>query len=71
MRSACCGRGLDPRLWTVVPNKALRLSLRHSESLRRAELRVAASDSECVCFITAGPITKLFAWGEESGGHVL
>jgi hypothetical protein len=27
---------------------------------------------ESVCFITAGPITKLFAWrGEESGGHVL
>jgi hypothetical protein len=26
----------------------------------------------CVCFITAGPITKLFAWGEEeSGGQVL
>jgi len=26
----------------------------------------------CVCFITAGPITKLFAGGEEeSGGHVL
>ncbi len=26
----------------------------------------------CVCFITAGPISKLFAWGEEeSGGHVL
>ncbi len=26
----------------------------------------------CVCFITAGHITKLFAWGgEESGGHVL
>jgi len=26
---------------------------------------------ECV-FITAGPITKLCAWGEEdSGGHVL
>ena len=25
-----------------------------------------------VCFITAGPITKLFAGGEEeSGGHVL
>ena len=25
-----------------------------------------------VCFITAGPITKLFVWGgEESGGHVL
>ena len=25
-----------------------------------------------VCFITAGPITKLFAWvEEESGGHVL
>ena len=29
-------------------------------------------DFICVCFITAGPITKLFAWGEEeSGGHVL
>jgi hypothetical protein len=27
---------------------------------------------ESVCFITAGPITKLCAWGEEeSGGHVL
>ncbi len=26
----------------------------------------------CVCFITAGPIAKLCAWGEEeSGGHVL
>jgi hypothetical protein len=26
----------------------------------------------CVCFITAGLITKLFAWGEEeSRGHVL
>jgi len=25
-----------------------------------------------VCFIAAGPITKLCAWGEEeSGGHVL
>jgi hypothetical protein len=29
-------------------------------------------DKESVCFITAGPITKLCAWGEEeSGGHVL
>ena len=30
-------------------------------------------DQMCVCvFITAGPITKLFAWGEgDSGGHVL
>ena len=28
--------------------------------------------SVSVCFITAGPITKLCAWGEEeSGGHVL
>ena len=27
--------------------------------------------SSFVCvFITAGPITKLFAWGEDSGGHV-
>jgi hypothetical protein len=24
----------------------------------------------CVCFITAGPITKLFAWGEEESGAI-
>ncbi len=24
-----------------------------------------------VCFITAGPITKLFAWGGGESGHVL
>jgi hypothetical protein len=30
------------------------------------------AEPSCVCFITAGPITKLCAWGEEeSGGHVL
>ena len=38
---------------------------------RRAE--ACAEDTKvCVCFITAGPITKLCAWGEgDSGGHVL
>jgi hypothetical protein len=36
------------------------LPITHSESCK------------CVCFITAGPITKLCAWGEEeSGGHML
>ena len=36
------------------------------------EVRRAEACEVCVCFITAGPITKLFAWGgEESGGHVL
>jgi hypothetical protein len=39
---------------------------------RAAAANVWAGDRRCVCFITAGPITKLFAWGEEeSGGHVL
>jgi len=35
------------------------------------EGRLGASEVVCVCvFITAGPITKLFAGGEEeSGGH--
>ena len=33
---------------------------------------ITASLQDRVCFITAGPITKLFEWGgEESGGHVL
>ncbi len=39
----------------------------------RFSIRVSPSQCVClcVCFITAGPITKLFAWGgEESGGHV-
>ncbi len=31
-----------------------------------------ASNTIRVCFITGGPITKLFVWGgEDSGGHVL
>ena len=35
-------------------------------------LQPQAPGSHRVCFITAGPITKLCAWGEEeSGGHVL
>jgi hypothetical protein len=35
-------------------------------------LQDLAQSCLCVCFITAGPITKLCAWGEEeSGGHVL
>jgi hypothetical protein len=42
---------------------------------RRETKKVVAREdgfTVCLCFITAGPITKLFAWGgEESGGHVL
>ena len=35
-------------------------------------LQSCARGGDCVCFITAGPITKLCEWGEEeSGGHVL
>ncbi len=35
-------------------------------------LKSAVKTGVCVCFITAGPITKLCAWGEEeSGAHVL
>ena len=33
MRSPCAGAALDPPLWTIVPNKALSLSL--SLSLRK------------------------------------
>ena len=41
-------------------------------SLRLAPFLPASDSSGCVCFLTAGPITKLCAWGEEvSGGHVL
>jgi len=29
----------------------------------------AAPGWMCVCFITAGPITKLFAWGGVTGGR--
>ena len=37
-----------------------------------AGVEEVAAISNSVCFITAGPITKLCAWGEEeSGGHVL
>jgi hypothetical protein len=35
MRSPCCGR--RPRPWTVVPNKALSLSLSPSASLKRQD----------------------------------
>ena len=61
---ACIGGATMPQPWT------LRLTLnRDAAALAAAgSLREAAG----VCFITAGPITKLFAWGgEESGGHVL
>jgi len=34
MRSPCCGRALDPPLWTVVPHKAPSLSLSLSLSRR-------------------------------------
>ena len=43
-----------------------------SESAPSQVFEVRYSVCLCVCFITAGPITKLFASGEEeSGGHVL
>ena len=49
---------------------------RHHKLIERRRLPIhrprTAGAGVCVCFITAGPITKLFAWGEEeSGGHVL
>jgi hypothetical protein len=54
---ACIGVATMPQPWT------LRLIL-------NAAAMAAASPQ--VCFISAGPITKLFAWGgEDSGGHVL
>jgi hypothetical protein len=42
------------------------------QSCEGAELVGVLDRCARVCFITAGPITKLCAWGEEeSGGHVL
>jgi len=76
MRSLCCGRRPRPPLWTVVPNKALSLEptqaqysvisvLVRQETVTWGGWTWAATrmDSGRVCFITAGPITKLFAWG--------
>jgi hypothetical protein len=37
MQSPCCGRRLDPPLWTVVPNKALSLSLSEYHGQREPE----------------------------------
>jgi hypothetical protein len=44
----------------------------YSGRLIVVSVRTNKRHHQSVCFITAGPITKLFAWGEEeSGGHVL
>ena len=52
-------RGARPRTWTRASRRWSPMPSRQPQSQGR-----------CVCFITAGPITKLFAWGEEeSGGH--
>ena len=62
---ACANRAAYPDPPPVVP---------HPESIdTRASYRGRHSTiARCVCFITAGPITKLCVWGEEeSGGHVL
>jgi hypothetical protein len=57
----------DPRSWNIVPDKVtLRVESQALTTVFRHMVR------KHVCFITAGPITKLCAWGEEeSGGHVL
>ncbi len=48
------------------------LALSSHASYATYVLRRCGTMGMCVCFITAGPITKLCAWGEEeSGGHVL
>jgi hypothetical protein len=51
---------LRPPLWIVPNNLSLSLSLSLSKGTN------TPFESECV-FITAGPITKLFAWGEGDG----
>jgi len=57
-------RGLGWRMHLVV--EVTELSTNKQHHLSREPYPCV-----CVCFITAGPITKLFAWaGEESGGHV-
>jgi hypothetical protein len=59
-----CGLLETWRDWPAVCCRSLQLQSRLSVSSPQQETSV--------CFITAGPITKLCAWGEEeSGGHVL
>jgi hypothetical protein len=58
------------------PGAARTIPLFHTISARPPKqprmVRTFLKVHTCVCFITAGPLTKLFAWGEEeSGGHVL
>jgi hypothetical protein len=70
MRSPCAGAVLDPPVWTVVaPNTSKALSLSLSLSLS-SDTPAASVPRHKVCvFITAVPVTKLFAWGEgDSGG---
>jgi hypothetical protein len=53
-------------------NVPLRLAAHRRINSYRQQYADNQNISLCVCFITAGPITKLCAWGEEeSGGHVL
>ena len=45
---------------------------REQQKRDREYVQLESPPFPCVCFITAGPITKLCAWREEeSGGHVL
>ncbi len=75
-----------PSITVIRPQKALQLETllgglggtpsrrrQHKHSPRTSSLSAESHRAaQCVCFITAGPITKLCAWGEEeSGGHVL
>jgi hypothetical protein len=64
----------DTSFWSSVPRWAQALPL---ESLShriagRITVRPGHGPVTLCVFITAGPITKLCAWGEkDSGGHVL
>ena len=58
----------------VLSNAVVRLTSLGSLTVRtlRGCLEAPLACVAHLCFITAGPITKLCAWGEEeSGGHVL
>ena len=62
--------------YTPLPTNERRLTAKPTSSCTAPKLQPTIGVSifrlPCVCCITAGPITKLFAWGgEDSGGHVL
>ncbi len=73
--SATAGAGLQIPRRAAYLQSAAAVCIFAGDRVRLGDEHPVAGQSDAtkkVCFITAGPITKLCAWGEEeSGGHVL